>query len=31
VLAAGENVHPASHMFAVLLMGPGNKSRDDNI
>jgi len=30
VFAAGENVNPVGHLFAVPLMGPGNKSRDDN-
>ncbi len=30
VFAARENINPISHSFAVPLMGPGNKSRDDN-
>ena len=29
VLAAGEDIDPIAHLFAVPLMGPGNKSRDD--
>ncbi len=30
VFAAGKDVNPVSHQFAFKLMGPGNKSRDDN-